>query len=158
MAKPNPPAFDPLDVPESNQSRYPEQYRAAHLLRHNRRLGDHAGLKNFGVNLTRVAPGGRSSQRHAHSRQDEFIYVLDGEATLETNTGPQILRPGMCVGFPAGVANGHQFVNRSAAPARYLEVGTRDPEDRATYCDVDLAYGPLVDGDHPYVHKDGTPY
>jgi len=158
MAKPNPPAFDPLDVPESNQSRYPEQYRAAHLLRHNRRLGDHAGLKNFGVNLTRIAPGGRSSQRHAHSRQDEFIYVLDGEATLETNTGPQILRPGMCVGFPAGSAEAHCFVNNSSSDVLLLVIGDRTAGDQVAYPDIDLHGAPGPDGTLRFARKDGTPY
>ena len=157
MAKPNPPAFDPLDVPESNQSRYPEQYRAAHLLRHNRRLGDHAGLKNFGVNLTRIAPGGRSSQRHAHSRQDEFIYVLEGNPTLITDAGEMVLSPGMCAGFPAqGLA--HQLVNRTADDVVYLEIGDRTAGDEGSYPvdDLTAALGP--DGSWIYHHKDGRPY
>ncbi|HLW89710.1 MAG TPA: cupin domain-containing protein, partial [Roseiarcus sp.] len=91
--------FDPLALPESNATSYPEPYRAANQRRWNRRLGDHAKLKNFGVNLTRIPPGAQSSARHAHSRQDEFIYVLKGEVELESDAGVEPLKAGMCVGF-----------------------------------------------------------
>jgi len=91
-------AFDPADVPETNFTSYPEPHRAVNQNRYNRRLGDHAGLRNFGVNLTRIVPGGQSSYRHAHSRQDEFIFVLTGEVVLETNGGLQTLTAGMCAG------------------------------------------------------------
>jgi len=100
--KPTPPAFDPAEVPESNYTSYPEPLRAPNQNRYNRRLGDHAGLKNFGVNLTRIVPGGQSSYRHAHSRQDEFVYVLEGEVVLETDAGAQLLRAGMCGRAAAG--------------------------------------------------------
>src|SRR5438094_500470 len=93
------PAFDPGAVTETNFTSYPEAYRAANSTRYNRRLADHAGLKNFGVNLTRIVPGGQSSYRHAHSRQDEFIYVLEGEVVLQTNDGEQVLRPDGCYDF-----------------------------------------------------------
>ena len=96
MAKPTLPAFDPADLAESNATSYPEKFRAANSGRWNRRLGDHVGLTNFGVNLTRIVPGAQSSARHAHSRQDEFIWVVSGEIVLETNEGAQTLRPGMC--------------------------------------------------------------
>ena len=102
VANPRLPAFDPAVVSETNFTSYPEPHRAVNSTRYYRRLGDHAGLHNFGVNLTRIVPGGQSSYRHAHSRQDEFIYVLEGEVVLQTNDGEQILRPGMCAGFPAG--------------------------------------------------------
>jgi len=92
MPAPQLPAFDPHDVPESNATSYPEPHRAANLHRYNRRLGDHVGLQNYGVVMTRIVPGGQSSHRHAHSRQDEFIYVLEGEVTLESNSGQQITR------------------------------------------------------------------
>jgi uncharacterized cupin superfamily protein len=105
--------FDPLTLPESNATSYPEPYRAANQQRWNRRLGDHAKLTSYGVNLTRIVPGGQSSHRHAHSRQDEFIYVVQGEVELETNAGVEVLHPGMCAGFPAGTDNAHRFVNRS---------------------------------------------
>ena len=110
--------FDPLALPESDATGYPEPYRADNQRRYNRRLGNHAGLSNFGVNLTRIVPGGQSSHRHAHSRQDEFIYVLEGEVVLETNAGAETLRAGMCAGFPAGTGNAHRFVNRGAADRR----------------------------------------
>ena len=125
MPKPTLPAFDPADLAESNATSYPEKFRAANSGRWNRRLGDHVGLTNFGVNLTRIVPGAQSSARHAHSRQDEFIWVVSGEIVLETNEGAQTLRPGMCAGFPAGCGNAHRFVNRSADGRR--AAGDRRP-------------------------------
>src|SRR5437016_12822039 len=108
-----PKGFDPLGLPESNATSCPEPYRSDNQKRWNRRLGDHAKLVNFGVNLTRIVPGGQSSYRHAHSRQDEFIYVLQGKVELGTNAGVEVLHAGMCAGFPAGTGNAHRFVNRS---------------------------------------------
>lgn len=96
------PAFDPAEVNESNYTSYPALHCAANQTRYNRRLGDHAGLTNFGVSLTRIVPGGQSSYRHAHSRQDEFVFVLEGEVVMETNDGAQVLKAGICAGFPAG--------------------------------------------------------
>jgi uncharacterized cupin superfamily protein len=150
--------FDPLALPESNATSLPEPFRATNQQRWNRRLGDHAGLKNFGVNLTRIVPGGQSSFRHCHSRQDEFIYVLDGEVVLETTAGTQALRAGMCAGFPAGAGVAHRFVNRSANDVLLLVVGDRTPGDEAGYPDVDLhgRFGP--DGRYRFERKDGTPY
>lgn len=104
MTAPKPPAFDPLGIAESNATSYPEQFRAMNSHRWNRRLGDHAGLKNFGVNLTRVEPGAQTSARHAHAKQDEFIWVIEGTVVLETNEGVQTLGPGMCAGFPPAAA------------------------------------------------------
>jgi uncharacterized cupin superfamily protein len=152
------PAFDPADVPESNATTYPEPLRAANLKRYNRRLGNHAGLKNFGVNLTRITPGGQSSYRHAHSKQDEFVYVLEGEVVLETNAGEQVLRPGMCVGFPAGTGDAHRFLNRTSADAVILVVGDRSASDEIVYPDVDLHGRLEADGKYRYTRKDGTPY
>ena len=91
--------FDPLMLPESNATGYPEPYRAANQQRWNRHLGNHANLTNFGVNITHIVPGGQSSARHAHSRQDEFVYVLQGEVDLETDAGVEALGAGMCAGF-----------------------------------------------------------
>ena len=102
-------AFSPADVPETNYTQLPEPLRQQQLKRFNRRLGDHAGLKNFGVVLTRIVPGGQSSFRHAHSHQDEFVYVLEGSPTLEANGGEQQMKPGECVGFPAGTGDAHRF-------------------------------------------------
>ena len=154
----NLPAFDPAEVPESNATSYPEPLRAANQNRYNRRLGNHAGLENFGVNLTRIVPGGQSSYRHAHSTQDEFIYVLEGEVVMETNSGAQVLRPGMCAGFPAGTGDAHRFVNRSGADVVFLVVGDRSPDDEVIYPDVDM-HGRLgSDGKYHFTRKDGTPY
>ena len=156
--KPRPPAFDPADVPESNATTIPEPLRAGNMKRYNRRLGDHAGLKNFGVNLTRIVPGGQSSYRHAHSTQDEFVYVLEGEVVLKTDAGAQTLRPGMCVGFPAGTGDAHHFLNISSADVLLLVVGDRSADDEVTYPDVDL-YGKFgTDGRYRFTRKDGTSY
>jgi uncharacterized cupin superfamily protein len=158
MTKPQAPAFDPRDVPESNQTSYPEPYRAPNLHRYNRRIGDHAGLRNFGVNLTRIVPGGQSSHRHAHSRQDEFVYVVEGEVTLETNAGTQVLRTGDCAGFPSGTGDGHRFVNHSSADAQLLVIGDRSPDDEVAYPDIDM-HGRLgADGVFRFARKDGSPF
>jgi len=156
--KPRLPAFDPADVPENNATSYPEPLKAPNLKRYNRRLGNHAGLKNFGVNLTRIVPGGQSSYRHAHSTQDEFVYVLEGEVVLETNGGEQVLRPGMCAGFPAGTGDAHRFVNRSDTDVLFLVVGDRSADDEVTYPDVDL-HGKLgPDGRYRFTRKDASSY
>lgn len=156
--KPSLPAFDPAEVPESNATTYPEPLRAPNQKRYNRRLGNHVGLKNFGVNLTRIVPGGQSSYRHAHTKQDEFIYVLEGEVVMETNAGAQILKPGMCAGFPAGTGDAHRFVNRTGKDVLLLVVGDRSADDEVTYPEVDLhgALGPS--GTYRFTRKDGTPY
>src|SRR5215831_19599717 len=137
MSKPTPPAFDPNEVAETNFTGYPEPFRSINSRRWNRRLGDHAGLKNFGVNLTRLVPGAQSSARHAHAKQDEFVWVVSGEVMLETNEGSQTLGPGMCAGFPAGSGNAHRFVNKTAKDAIILVVGDRTPFDEVTYPDID---------------------
>ena len=151
------PAFDPDMVTETNFTSYPELYRAANSTRYNRRLSDHAGLKNFGVNLTRIIPGGQSSFRHAHSRQDEFIYVLQGEVVLETNDGEQVLRPGMCAGFPAGTGDAHRFVNRTASDVALLVIGDRTPGDEISYPDVDMHAVLAPDGVYRFSTKSGEP-
>lgn len=156
-AKPSPPAFDPSDVPESNATTIPEPLRAHNQMRYNRRLGDHAGLRNFGVNLTRIVPGGQSSYRHAHSTQDEFIWVLQGEVVLETDAGSQVLTSGMCAGFPAGTGDAHRFVNRTDADVLLLVIGDRSPGDVITYPEVDLHGRLNADGKYLFTRKDGTP-
>src|SRR4051794_7161368 len=158
MTKPEPPAFDPRDVAETNQTGYPLPYRADNQKRFNRRLADHSGLKNFGVNLTRIIPGGQSSHRHAHSKQDEFVYVLEGEVVLETNAGSQTLPPGMCAAFPAGTLDAHRFVNRSSGDVLLLVVGDRTPGDEVSYPDIDMRAKLGPDGKYAFAHKDGTPY
>lgn len=125
--------------------------------RSKRALGEALGLRNFGVNLVHLEPGAASALRHWHTRQDEFIYVLEGELTLVTDAGPQLLKAGMCAGFPAGKADGHHLINRSPQPAVYLEVGDRLPGDDVYYPDVDL----MARSNRPayeFLHKDGTPY
>lgn len=153
-----PSGFDPLSLPESNRSGYPEPYSTMAEKRWNRRLGDHAGLSNFGVNITRIEPGGMSSQRHWHLRQDEFVYVLEGEATLVTEAGEEVLTPGMCAGFPAGAQNGHHFRNRTDADVLILVVGDRSPDEVAHYPDCDLAGHADADGRFVFTKKDGTPF
>jgi len=150
--------FDPLSLSESNASSYPEPFRAAQQKRWNRRLGDHAGLKNFGVNLTRIEPGGQSSARHAHKTQDEFIYVLEGEVVLVTDAGPETLRAGQCAGFPAGTGNAHHFVNRSTRDVLLLVIGDRSPGEEGTYPDIDLRGKADPSGKWHYTRKDGTPW
>lgn len=156
--KPALPAFDPAEVPESNFTSYPEALRAPNQKRYNRRLGNHVGLKNFGVNLTRIIPGGQSSYRHAHTRQDEFVYVLEGEVVLETDAGAQVLGPGMCAGFPAGTGDAHRFVNRSSADVLLLVVGDRTADDEIAYPDIDMQARLGADGKYVFTRKDGTPY
>ena len=137
---------------------YPEPFRSRVLPREKRALGDPLGLTQLGVNLTTLFPGKESSMRHHHSREEEMLFVLEGEVVLVTDAGEQVLGPGMVAGFPAGGRDGHQVVNRGAVPARYLEISTRDPADTAEYPDVDLAYGKDPDGKPNMSHKDGTPY
>jgi uncharacterized cupin superfamily protein len=151
------PAFDPVVVGESNFTSYPESHRAVNSMRYNRRLGDHAGLRNFGVNLTRIVPGGQSSYRHAHSRQDEFIFVLEGEVVLQTNDGEQIMTQGMCAGFPAGTGDAHRFVNRSARDAVLLVIGDRSSGDEISYPDVDMHAVLGSDGRYRFSTKSGEP-
>jgi uncharacterized cupin superfamily protein len=150
--------FRPSDIAESNSSSYPEPFRAAQRKRFTRRLGDHAGLKNYGVNYVRVEPGGQSSARHAHTKQDEFVYILEGEFVLVTDAGRETVGPGTCVGFPAGTGDGHHFLNLTDKDAAFLVVGDRTPGDEATYPDIDLELRRGPDGKLGFCHKDGRPY
>jgi len=138
-------------------SNYPEPFASRMAGRQKHPLGDHFGLTNFGVNLTRLAPGAMSALRHAHSRQDEFVYVLEGTPTLHTDEGATRLEPGMCAGFKAGTGNGHHLVNESAQDVVYLEVGDRTPGDSGSYPDDDLV-GVSIDGKWRFTRKDGSPY
>jgi uncharacterized cupin superfamily protein len=153
-----PPALNPASVSARSSSGYPEPFRSRVLPRDKRALGDALGLTKIGINLTTLPPGKESSMRHFHTREDEFVFVLDGEVVLRTDDGEQTLTAGMCAGFPAGSKNGHQLVNRSDRPARYLEISNRDPEDGAEYPDVNLVYRKGPDGAAIFTHKDGTPY
>ncbi len=152
-----PPALDPGTVPVTKGADYPAPFAGTVSDREKRALGDALGLANFGVNLVRLPPGTPSTQRHWHSRQDEFVYVLEGELVLVTDGGEQLLSPGMAAGFPAGVADGHVLINRTERDAVYLEVGDRSAGDEVDYPDIDLLVR-WIDGAEKYVHKDGTPY
>ncbi len=149
--------FASADVPETNATSIPEPFKATNEARYNRRLGDFSGLKKFGVNQTRIPPGGQSSYRHAHSQQDEFIYVLDGEVVVETNAGAQTIGVGMCAGFPAGTGDAHRFTNRSDRDVVLLVIGDRSPADVLTYPEIDLRGEMGADGRYRYTRKDGTP-
>ncbi|CAI8732089.1 MULTISPECIES: cupin domain-containing protein [Methylococcus] len=152
------PALDPADVPVRTSSIYPTEAQRERVKgRSKQALGDALGLQNFGVNLVRLEPGAISAFRHWHSRQDEFVYVLEGELTLVTETGEQRLAAGTCAGFPAGKPDGHQLVNRSGRVAVYLEVGDRLPGDRAHYPEEDLE-AHATRASYAFRHKDGTPY
>lgn len=150
--------FRPEDVPESNASTYPAPFRPGQRMRHYRHLGHFGGIGNYGVNLVRVEPGGQSSARHAHSRQDELVYVLSGELVLVTNAGEEVVKPGTCVAFPAGTGDAHHFLNRGTADATFLVVGDRTAGDEVSYPDIDLAWRAGPDGKKAYFQKDGTPY
>lgn len=136
---------------------YPPPFDEPCRARQRTRLADAAGLTQYGVNLVRLKPGAWSSQRHWHTEQDEFIYVLSGELTLVTDAGAETLRTGDCAGFKAGDGDGHHLQNRSNADATFLEMGTRLPGDGAYYSDIDMIAPP---GAKPaqYCHRDGTPY
>jgi len=152
------PALRALDVAlHPKQTNYPEPFASLVKGREKRRLGDAFGLTNFGVNLTRLRPGAISSVRHSHSKQDEFVYVLQGSPTLVTNAGPTRLEPGMCAGFKAGSGDAHHLKNETAQDVWYLEVGDRSAHDQATYPDDDLAVT-VKDGAYAFTHKDGSPY
>jgi uncharacterized cupin superfamily protein len=152
------PALDPDTVPPRTTSTYPKIFRERVLPRDKRALGDALGLTRFGANLTTLFPGKESSMRHHHSHEDELVFILEGEVVLRTDEGEQVLTAGMCAGFPAGSKNGHQLLNRSERPARYLEIGGRDPDDTATYSDVDLTVAKNAQGAWVYRHRDGSPY
>lgn len=134
-------------------SRYPAPYDAPCAGRMRSRLGDAAGLTDFGVNLLRLPPGTWSSQRHWHTAEDEFVYVLEGEVVLVTDAGEETLREGDCAGFKAGVKDGHHLQNRARSDAVLLEIGSRKSEDAGEYPDIDMRFSP-----HGFAHKDGRPY
>jgi uncharacterized cupin superfamily protein len=138
-------------------SNYPEPFASMMVGRVKRPLGELFSLTNFRVNLTRLAPHAVSALRHAHTKQDEFIYVLQGRPVLMTDEGRTQLEPGMCAGFKAGTGNGHQLTNESDEDVVYLEVGDRTPDDTASYPDDDLQAN-VVHGVWKFTHKDGSPY
>lgn len=146
-----------LDLPARTTTIYPAPFAAELAGRAKRTLGDVFGLTQFGVNLTELAPGASSALRHWHESEDEFVFVLSGEVTLVDDEGEHVLTPGMCVGFKCAVPNGHKLVNRSSAPASYLEVGTRSEGDRAHYPDADLL-AVKENGKYRLTRRDGTPF
>jgi uncharacterized cupin superfamily protein len=145
--------IDLSSVPAQTGSNYPHPFDAPCGGQSCQRVARHAGLTVFGVNLTVIEPGAWSSQRHWHTHEDEFVWVLDGELTLITDTGEEILRAGDCAAFRRGDRDGHHLVNKSSRPARVLEIGNSDPQDRCTYPDIDMIAD--IAG---YIHRDGTPY
>ena len=149
--------INPENIPNKTSSNYPEQFKPLVAGRSKKRLGDAAGLNNFGVDLVRLAPGSCSALRHWHTKQDEFIYVLSGEITLVTNQGEQTLTAGMAAGFTAGVADGHHLINRSNAVSVYLEIGDRTLGDQVNYPDIDLVANDSPNG-WSFTHKDGRLY
>ena len=156
--KSNQVALRALDIPPSpKQTGYPQPFLALVAGREKRRLGDHFGLTNYGINLCRIKPGSVSSMRHCHSAQDEFIYILEGSPTLVTNAGATALSPGMCAGFKAGSGDAHQLRNDSSSEVWYLEIGDRSEGDLVVYPDVDLALHEK-NGSSVYTHKNGDPY
>jgi uncharacterized cupin superfamily protein len=153
-----PRALRATDVPpRTKPSNYPAEFAGRVEGRIKRQLGDAFGLQNFGVNLTTLAPGSHSALLHRHTKQDEFVYILDGTPVLVTDTGEHQLAPGMCAGFPAD-GPAHQLVNRSAAPVVYLEIGDRTPGDTATYPVDDLEALQDAAGQWVFFHKDGRRY
>lgn len=152
------PALDPATVSPRSTSGYPEHFRPRVLPREKRALGDALGLTKIGVNLTTLMPGKESALRHFHTHEDELVFVVEGEVVLRTDEGEQVLTAGMCAGFPAGVRDGHQILNRGDRPARYLEISNRDPGDGAEYPDDDLAYHKGDGGMPIFTRKDGSSY
>lgn len=156
---PTSPALDPESIEWVSRQVYPPPYDTAMTGRHRRVVGDALGLTQFGVNLGRLDPGANSALRHWHSGEDEFVMILEGEPTLVTDAGEQVLRPGMVAGFSADSGDGHRLENRSGAAVVYLEVGTRATVDEVTYPDADLRLVKTDGGKgRAFTHADGTPY
>ena len=147
--------IDLTAVPSHTGSNYPPPFDVPCAAQSSQRLGRHGGLTLFGVNLTVLEPGAWSSQRHWHSHEDEFIWVVEGELVLVTDSGEEVLRAGDCAAFRRGDPDGHHLINRSGRPAKVLEIGNSDPKDRCTYSDIDMIAQPGVS---QYVHRDGSPY
>jgi uncharacterized cupin superfamily protein len=151
------PALDANAAAEVRGSGYPEPFKSRMGDRAKRRLGEACGLTKLGVNLVTLGPGGQSALRHWHTLEDEFVYVLEGELVLVTNAGEQVVKAGMCAGYPAGKRDAHHFINRSTRPARYLEIGPRLDGDTAFYPDDDLMWIETEEGSVA-AHKDGSRY
>jgi uncharacterized cupin superfamily protein len=142
-------------IPVKRGSSYPKPFDQPCAARARQPLARSQGLSHFGVNLTVIPPGGWSSQRHWHSHEDEFVWILEGELTLVTDAGEEVLLAGDCAAFKAGDSDGHHLINRSANPAKLLEIGNSDSRDRCVYSDIDMTAEP---GLEVFSHRDGSPY
>lgn len=151
------PAMDPDTLDAGTGSSYPKEHRERIEERRKRVLGDPLGLTRYGVNLVELDPGVWSSQRHWHSAEDEFVYVVSGQVTLVSDGGRQVLGPGMVAGFPAGNADGHHLINEGDETAVYLEVGDRRDDDAVVYPDIDMQLTSRDEGGE-FQHRDGRPY
>lgn len=151
------PKIDIANLPVDSRSNYPEPLNEVVVGRSRKRLGVAAGLDQFGVNLTTLKPGAASALRHWHEKEDELVYILEGEVVLVEDGGETVLKPGDAAGFKASVKNGHHLVNKSSRDAIFLEMGTRSQHERAEYPDVDLQVVRDEKGAR-YTHKDGSPY
>jgi uncharacterized cupin superfamily protein len=151
------PVIDQTKCPVKTGSIYPEPYASEMRGRSSLRLGDAGGLTQFGANLVILEPGAKSSLRHWHRNEDEFVMVTEGECTLIQDKGATVMHPGDCAAFPAGDTNGHHFVNRTGRVAKFLVVGTRAKHEVATYSDVDLMVE-MKDGKAVFTYRDGTPW
>ncbi len=149
------PKVDVATVPERKGVGYPAPFDKLSADRVRQRLGNAGGINDFGINLMHLPPGNWSSQRHWHTHEDEFVYVLEGELTLIEDGGETILRAGDCAAFPKNTGNGHHMINKSGKMAVYLEVGSRWPEDVTTCSDIDMM---STNADGRFTHKDGSPY
>jgi uncharacterized cupin superfamily protein len=149
------PKLDLTTTAQRKGSSYPEPFHQIAVNRIRQRLGDAGGLTQFGVNLLQLPPGEWSSQRHWHSAEDEFVYVISGEVVLVTDKGQEVLRAGDCAAFPRNTPDGHHLINKSGTIALCLEVGARVQGDVTMYPDIDMMFDPNVDN---FTHKDGTPY
>ncbi|HHS89281.1 MAG TPA: cupin domain-containing protein [Rhodobacteraceae bacterium] len=150
------PKVDLNAVPVKTGSIYPAPYDAEMAGRSSLRVGDAGGLTQFGANIVILVPGAKSSLRHWHEEQDEFVVMLEGECTLIDDNGEARMRPGDCATFKAGDANGHHFVNQTDAEARFLVVGTRTPTETAHYSDLDMMVKVDANG-FEFTRKDGSP-
>ena len=148
------PKLDLQSIPLSKGTSYPAEFAREPGERITQRLGDAGGLSQFGVNLRRLPPGAWSSQRHWHSHEDEFVYVISGEVVLVTNEGEAVMRAGDCAAFPANTHDGHHLINRSGDVAVVLDIGSKIEEDRVVYSDIDMVAEPSGG----FAHRDGTPY
>lgn len=152
------PALDPLSIPGRKGTGYPKEYAGQIIDRERRVLGDAFGLSQFGVNMTHLPPGEISAQRHWHTSEDEFVYIVDGELTLVTDEGETVMTAGMVAGFAAGVENGHHLVNKSDRTAVFLEIGTRAEADEGFYPDCDMVARKKPGEDYVFTRKDGSSF